>query len=235
MRVRIWSALASTPVVAEIYARLDSRARPLRVTRGTDLVIDGFPRSGNTYAVAAFDYANGPGRVTLSHHFHHVRQIQRAVRFGIPVIVLIRDPREVLGSMLQFGAAYTPPLVLRAYAHFYARVLPIIDDVVVADFDDVTCNFGAVIERCNTKFGTAFQPYARTPESEQAVTQAIERIAMTDSPGEFENRVSRPSTERRSSEEIVAALRPGDQALLANAQALYNEVLERSRPDCGRP
>lgn len=235
MRVRIWSALASTPIIAEIYARFDSRARPLRVTRRTDLVIDGFPRSGNTYAVAAFDYANGPGQVTLSHHFHHVRQIQRAVRFGVPVIVLIRDPREVLGSMVQFSSAYTPTRVLKSYEHFYARVLPLLGEVVIADFDEVTADFGAVIDKCNAKFGTAFQPYVLTRESEQVLTGTIERIAKVHSPDEFENRVSRPSEGRRSADQIVATLNAREQALLARAKALYDEVLAHSHADCGRP
>jgi hypothetical protein len=229
MRVGAWSALASTPVVAELYASLDPRARALRVTRRTQVLIDGYPRSANTYAVAAFDYANGPGRVALSHHFHHVRQIQRAVRFGIPAIVLIRDPREVLGSLVQFSSAYAPSRALRSYERFYARVLPLVDNVVIADFHEVISDFGSLIERCNAKFGTSFRPYVRTAASEEAVTRAIERIAKDDSPEEFENRVSRPSAKRRGAKEIVAALKPRERAALVRAQAVYDEVIARSR------
>jgi hypothetical protein len=228
MRVRAWSAVASTPVVAELYASLDPRARALRVTRRTEVLIDGYPRSANTYAVAAFDYANGPGRVALSHHFHHIRQIERAVCFAVPAIVLIRDPREVLGSLVQFSSAYAPSRALKSYERFYARVLPLVDDVVVADFHEVISDFGSVIERCNAKFGTSFRPYVRTAASEDAVRRAIERIARDDSPEEFENRVSRPSAKRLSAEEIVAGLKPRERAALVRAQAVYDEVLTRA-------
>lgn len=229
MRVRIWSALASTPVVSEVYERLDPRARSLRVTRRTDMLIDGYPRSANTYAVAAFDYANGPGRMALSHHFHHVRQIERAVRLGIPAIVLIRDPREVLGSLVQFSSAYAPRRVLKSYQRFYKRVLPLAGEVVIADFEEVISDFGSVIERCNEKFGTTFTRYLRTEESEQAVRKAIDRIARQDSPEAFESKVSRPSAHRTSAEEIAAGLKPRDRAALARASALYAEVLARSQ------
>lgn len=230
-RVRIWTGLASTPGVAEIYAILDPAARALRVTRRTDLVIDGCPRSGNTYAVAAFQHVNDPAHVALSHHFHSVRQIQRAVRIGVPAIVLIRNPRDVLGSLVQFSSAHQPSGVLTGYANYYGRVLPLVDRVVVADFEEVIADFGAVIERCNARFGTSFRPYARTPDGERAVTREIERIAAVHSPESFEAKVSRPSAERKDADLIVARLTPSDQALLTRARALYDEILSRSRAD----
>ena len=43
-----------------MYARADKRSTLAR--RDSALVIEGFPRSGNTFSVAAFQIANGPSR-----------------------------------------------------------------------------------------------------------------------------------------------------------------------------
>ena len=52
---------------AAMYARTDKRSTLAR--RGTVLVIEGFPRSGNTFSVAAFQIANGQ-QLHLGRHLH---------------------------------------------------------------------------------------------------------------------------------------------------------------------
>src|SRR5205814_3293356 len=60
----------------------------------TEVVIEGFPRSGNTFAVAAFHYAQRPRDVKIAHHAHVPAQLLSAVRLGLPAVVLVRDPEE---------------------------------------------------------------------------------------------------------------------------------------------
>src|SRR5436309_8002883 len=71
------------------------------VEADTQLVIEGFQRSGNTFAVVAFEVAQ-PQPVKLAHHLHAAAQIVAAVRMGVPTLVLIRDPDEsVLSHMVR--------------------------------------------------------------------------------------------------------------------------------------
>jgi len=73
--------------------------RARAVDRATELVIEGFARSGNTFAVAAFSLAQ-PRPVRLAHHLHAPAQVLLAARMGIPCIVLVRDPVDAVASRL---------------------------------------------------------------------------------------------------------------------------------------
>jgi len=52
----------------------------------TAIVIEGFLRSGNTFAVAAFRVANGPD-VHIGRHLHGAPHVLRAVRYGVPTVI----------------------------------------------------------------------------------------------------------------------------------------------------
>jgi len=61
-----------------------------RITGETEVVIDGFPRSGNTFAVVAFRQAQSR-RVSVAHHGHVPALAIEAHRRGVPALVLIRE------------------------------------------------------------------------------------------------------------------------------------------------
>src|SRR5262249_51694754 len=60
----------------------------------TEVVIDGFPRSGNTFAVAAFHFAQLPRDVKIAHHVHLPAQLLSALRLRLPPPLLVRHPHE---------------------------------------------------------------------------------------------------------------------------------------------
>src|SRR5262245_32533170 len=70
-------------------ARNPSRSEP--VFRDTEAIIEGFPRSANTFAATAFQLAQTKP-VRVAHHLHVPSQIIAGARWGIPTIVLVRDP-----------------------------------------------------------------------------------------------------------------------------------------------
>src|SRR5687768_15078094 len=69
------------------------------VEAGTELVIEAFPRSGNTFAVVAFQLAQARP-VKIAHHLHAAAQVTRGVRLRKPTLVLIRDPLKAVSSHL---------------------------------------------------------------------------------------------------------------------------------------
>jgi hypothetical protein len=145
------------------YLRL-ARRRAGRAVVGTDsaLLIEGFPRCANTFAVFAFQTAQRRP-VRVAHHLHAPAHVVEAVDLGVPALVLIRPPQDtVISTVIWWRVGVAPALA--AYARFYEHVLPYRDACVVGPFDQVTSDFGAVIDRLNRRYATRFAPFAHTRE-----------------------------------------------------------------------
>ncbi|RLC99322.1 MAG: hypothetical protein DRI77_03050 [Chloroflexi bacterium] len=119
----------------------------------TRLCIEGYPRSGNTFAALMFHKAND---AHLGHHTHCTGQIARALRYGIPVVVPIRNPVDAItSSVFALGNGDVDSEVYR-YLAFYRWVEPRIDSVVLAPFEIIITDFNQVIKRVNEKYRTEF-------------------------------------------------------------------------------
>jgi hypothetical protein len=147
--------------------------KELLVDGGTRIVIEGFPRSGNTFAVFAFRHAQGSD-VRIAHHLHAPAQVTRAVELGVPTVVLMRDPLEAVPSLMLRDSRFSMDLALRYYVSFYESVAEHRDSYVLATFEEVTRDYGAVIERVNARFGTDFAPFEHTEDNVARVFSLIE-------------------------------------------------------------
>jgi len=138
--------------------RWPSAARRFRTgefpTRATEVCIEGFLRSGNTFAVIAFQHAQ-PRQVSIAHHVHAAGAVIAAVRMGTPTIVLIRPPEESVLSYVTRWPELTIGHALRGYTRFYAPLVAHRDRFVIGRFDEVTTDLGMVMRRVNKRFGPA--------------------------------------------------------------------------------
>jgi hypothetical protein len=223
-------ALTSHEVSARLYARVRQDVRNNLIKPDTQLVIEGFPRSANTYASTAFWIANGK-EIGCVHHLHTPVNVEVAVRRGLPVLVLLRDPLDAAVSQLQRSPRFSARGVLSEYIRFHRRVLRVADRVVVASFDTVTASYGAVISELNRRFGTEFLPYEPTAENEAKLRWEIDWTDRIHNPGEAisESSVSRPSSEREASkprlrDDILANHR----RRLERARAVHDELARRA-------
>jgi hypothetical protein len=92
------------------------------VGRDTQIVIEGFARYANTFAVTAFLQAQ-PYTVKIAHHMHAPAQIIRAVEWQIPTLVLLRNPEEaVLSLVALFPTKYSILQGLSYYVSFYSSI-----------------------------------------------------------------------------------------------------------------
>jgi hypothetical protein len=132
-------------------------------TDATELVIDGFPRCGNTFAVVAFQLAQ-PRPRRVSHHIHSAANIIAAAKRGTPVMVTARAPEDAVLSCVIREPYVSIRQALTAYIALYERLQPWHDRVLVADFREITTDMGAVIDRINAKFDTTFTPFTHTPD-----------------------------------------------------------------------
>jgi len=216
--------LARTPYLWDAAMRLRPEKKATLARPDTAIVIEGFLRSGNTFSVAAFAIANGPD-LHVGRHLHGAPHVLRAVRLGLPTIVLIRQPRDAVLSYLVRRATLTPDDALREYLDFYRTAWPARSGFVVGLFDRVTGDFGAVLEQVNERFGTSFHRYDPTPDNEARAFRLVEEMNRLETGGTVDEAlVGRPSAERaRRKEELKALLeRPRTARRLREAEVLYD-------------
>jgi hypothetical protein len=150
------------------------------------------------------------------------------VRLRLPTLVLIREPRDAVLSYLVRRPTLTPHDAVLEYLDFYRTAWPARHGFVVGPFDQVTSDFGAVLDRVNARFGTTFHPYEPTPENEERAFRLVEEMNRRETGGEVvESLVGRPSTERaRRKEELRALLeRPRTAEKLRAAEDLHERYL----------
>ena len=205
--------------------RLARKDRARVVTPGTQLVIEGFPRSANSFARVAFNRAQ-KGTVRIATGLHVPAQVIRASRWRIPTLVLIRRPKD---AVLSF--AIRDPIsvdqALRYYLSFYETLEEYRDAYVLGLFEEVTEDFGEVIRRINNRFGTTFSPFSHDERNVDGVFARIEKNAKKRF-GEtsLENKVSRPfaSREKLKREVGYELENPKRKHLISRAETVYERL-----------
>jgi hypothetical protein len=199
-----------------LYQRLapQHHKRECLLNDKSELVIEGFPRSANTFAVVAFRQAQKVD-VPMAHHLHVEAQILRGVALGIPVVALIRKPEDAVKSLLIRHPDVKPKHAIERYIEFYSAVEKVADKVIVADFDQVTSNFGGIISRINKKFRTDYKVFESSAENISSVCEEIDQINRELHSGK-ETHVARPSSVRKK---IVVKLPQTEQ--LERAEKIY--------------
>ena len=138
-----------------VFGAINDRTRIVRPDTG--LVIEGFPRSANSFSVFAF-LNSGAGDMALAHHVHSPSQIILAAKYGIPAILLVRTPEDAVIAGVAKIATHTAPDLLRAYAVYYESLLPLREHYVIAPFETVTSDIGRIVSAVNRRFETSFAP-----------------------------------------------------------------------------
>jgi hypothetical protein len=139
----------------------------------TEMVLDGYTRSASTFAVYALQLAQ-ERPLRLAHHLHAPAQLMAGVRAGLPTLMVIREPRgTVLSQMVREpGVAMRDAIV--AYVRFHECLRPYRTGMVVADFETVTHDLGAVIRRVNERFGLTLTEFTHSPEAVDECLAMIE-------------------------------------------------------------
>ena len=203
------------------------------VRRTTEIVIEGYPRSGNTFAVVAFRLAQGR-EIEMAHHLHAAAQIKRAARLDVPAIVLIREPSEAILSLVVRDPHASMRWALRSYIRFYSTVVPYLEKTVIAPFEMVTSDLASIIQMVNTRYGTAFKEFVPTEDALNSVRQTVEWMAQQDSMKtgwDYRLGVALPSEQRRRAKEArrTEYLDERNKPLRLAAESLYESVMQYSR------
>jgi hypothetical protein len=224
----IGGILRSSPQLYLPIARWRRKAVP--VDRDTDIVIEGYPRSGNTFALTAFGSAQTQA-VRVAHHEHAAAQVVAATRAGIPALVLIREPAEAVLSFTIQHPHLSLRQALRGYVRFYRPLLPHRDRFVLATFEEVTTDFGAVTRRVNARFGTDFGVFEHTEENVERCLAAIREHGVARRGPVLVHRTgSSPSTVRAAIKDTARRGYgdPGLRRLRTKAETVYRLLASRT-------
>lgn len=233
------NSISASPLLYCSAARL-GRGGYRIVSSATDLVVEGFPRSGNSFAEAAFR-ASQNENISLSHHTHAAANILRAVQLGKPCYVLIRHPKDACVSLvIQEPQVQSLRLALKEYEKFHRAIKPVIGKICLIPFEVATTDFNGSVQRLNDVYGTSFKTLpedAGTDEVMSLVDQiSRQRETVADGVEPYSPHASEDTKAARKS--LQAKLRseiekPEFAPLLKRCEAVYGELIRTCSP--GRP
>jgi len=147
--LRSWTAYTAA-------RRLRGRPPPWTQSDPPDVVLEGFPRSGNTVLYHLLRAAR-PAGTRIRHAAHAPCRMRAAGDLQPPVCVPLRDPREVLPELRRKMPMLRADDVLRAYACFHTSVLRQRDTILIVETGTLFGHPGAVLAAVSRATGRAFR------------------------------------------------------------------------------
>lgn len=173
------------------------------VNASTDIVIGGFPRSGNTFVNAAFRFAQKE-HVLTAHHLHVPAEVIYAAKHRIPTLVIVRQPKDAVVALKLMDPKLSLKQILRAYVRYHRAILPYRDACIIATFDQVTSDLGAVIARINQRYSTRFEEFAHTDDNVASVLAILREIGYAKNPRrKFVATIPDRSSEREKERQLL--------------------------------
>lgn len=117
-------------------------------TSGTELCVEGFESSANTFAFNVL-YCVNPD-LNFARHKHVVANLKRAVDYEVPTVILFRDPDDCIPSAV---ARFRPSLceAIQRYLMFYRYVIEEMEpDVLLVSFEDMTQETVPTVQRISS-------------------------------------------------------------------------------------
>jgi len=207
----------------ELY-KIFGKRKYLLINKNVEIVIEGFPRSANTYAVVAFEISQ-KRKVNIAHHLHSPSQILKAIEWNIPTMVLIREPKEAILSFIIRHPEFSLKNAIKYYIHFYSPLLSYKEKIYISEFNNIIKDFGKEVENFNKKFGTTFTPYRKTEENEEKIFKIIDNLNIEQDKG-LETQVARPSKLKKEKKEQLKKELEKEKYkdLLLKAKKIYTEL-----------
>ncbi len=222
--------LGNDPAFLPLLLRLTPLGLSRQLSDRTDLVVEGFPRAGNTFTTFALQNA-ADHYLNIASHVHHPAQVKAAVRRGVPTVLLVREPLSTLSSYLVFGTHGRAARVLQEYVSYHRQLVPYVDQVVICDFREATSDLSAVIGRINHRFGMRLPAFDQSAENVERVFDEIARHhALVHSGEDPASVVPRPVAARQELAERRRAelLDPRNAAQLAEAVRIYDFFVSKA-------
>lgn len=226
LREAVLDYIRQYPILFFLILSFKKKYKYLLVDKETDIVIEGYPRSANTFAVAAFKISQ-KNNLKIARHTHAVAQLKRAAALEIPALAIIREPKQAILSYVVREKQVNLNLAINRYITYYQALKKLENKFIIADFKDITKNYGDVIFKINNRFHTNFLIFKHTKENVEKTFRKVEDMEREDAGGALsESKVARPSDERnRLKATLLKKLdQPTYRKKLEKCESLYNQL-----------
>jgi len=201
------------------------------VKRDTELVIEGFPRSGNTWTEAVIRHCAHED-IRLAHHSHAAAHVKHAVRLGVPTVVLFREPDAAVRSYLTlYDNDIDPRDGYLDYLRFYRATLPFKDrQVLFFSFEDTTERTTEMVRTMAEHFGLSlsWQDLEKERTRQDIVARMDAKAARLGRQGGRSDSLPGRVNDRKKQLQLAAKQAieaPDVQHLRKEARALYTQSL----------
>ncbi|MBV5245383.1 hypothetical protein KUF57_17720 [Mycolicibacterium sp. PAM1] len=192
---------------------------------GTDLLVEGYPRSANTFVLHALKWSNP--ELKYASHMHTCGPIKYAARKQIPMLVLIREPRSAVVS-LAIRENFRLDYCLEWYIRFYRCVAEQRNSLVLTDFSTATSDLKVVYDDLRGTFGLSLRRPPTEPSEISEVQQMVVYSNHRSSGGNVNPlRVGVPTQEKRDAVPKVEQEIDGSRrlsTLLEHCSDLYHQL-----------
>ncbi len=135
--------IRSSPFLYKNWIRIRVGNTSSFPTKYDDLHLTGYQRSGNTFAMRLLRKTFPKAKIST--HLHSVSSIKMAISFGVPVIVLIREPEQAIASSILkrvdskgFNLELAAKYDIDEYFHFYSFVKENLNALTLVGFEFLT-------------------------------------------------------------------------------------------------
>ena len=203
LQLRVREYIRSNPTLYRLIASLRKLAgqdKKFLCERESDLCLEAYPSSANSFLCRVVKYLNKD--LNIAQHTHSIANIKIALKYNIPVVIIIRDPLEAISSrVVRFNTGIGQGIF--EYINFYEFVAEHFDKLIVVCFEDVVKNTSSVLQKIRKSTGIALAQ----ENLEEAKRYAFSIITNTTRERNRLHRIALPSEEReREKDDIKKAI-----------------------------
>ena len=218
--LRFWfgNKIGNTPWLFPVNYRRSQYLDKI-ITDETEICIEGFQRSGNSFFVALFKIANP--KVKIANHTHGAAQVIRATRAKIPVVVLIRNPADAIASLITWDDKLSIGLAIDTYFEFYKKLSAYSSSMLIVNFKSLIVNPDLIIRKINQRFSCNFS------ETHLSSIQ-IDRIMNQSGLNSYDKNNAPYPNEFKKKHNAIHKERIISHRKFSKAESLYNDFLSNS-------
>lgn len=215
--------------ISKLTAELAEKVPSGRICgRKTDLVIEGYPRSGNTFTVDMIRILQKtPPRIKLAHHSHSASNVRLGILLEKPVLIPLRQPIDAIVSLSIFSGRPLDTCAAR-YARFHRWVERHKKSVIIASFETITNDFNRVIDRLNALPGIAIPRSTDLEADAKLALEAARARSVKTHGSKAEDRVSAPSAARTETKAQLIAEAEEVLEKRPEIRALYSSLMSNA-------